>query len=107
MPINILNRRWDRGGEYIGRPSPLGNPFRIGPDGATRDVVIDLYARWLDQKIQERDPAICGELERLRRIAEKGTLELSCWCAPRRCHGDEIADRIAAALREGRTFEVT
>lgn len=106
MTISVVNRRWERGGEYIGRPSPLGNPFRIGVDGS-RDVVIDLYARWLDQKIQEQDSAICGELERLRRIAENGTLRLACWCAPLRCHGDEIADRIAAAIREGRTFRVT
>lgn len=106
MPINVINRRWSRGGEYVGRPSPLGNPFVIGPDG-DRDTVIDAYGRWLDQKLQERNPAICAEMERLRRLAERGTLELCCWCAPQRCHAEEIADRIAAALREGRTFEVT
>ena len=41
-PIVIVNKHHGMQGEYIGRGSPLGNPFVIGVHG-TRKEVIDKY----------------------------------------------------------------
>jgi len=38
--IRIENRKTYRGdGVYIGGPSPLGNPYRIGEHGAREEVI--------------------------------------------------------------------
>jgi len=73
---------------YVGRPSPLGNPFAIGRDG-TREEVIEKYRAWLGTT-----DAALDELIRIRAIP--GDIELECWCAPAACH----ADVIKAALEE-------
>jgi hypothetical protein len=89
--IRIENKKTYRGpGVYIGSPSLLGNPFRIGTHG-TRDEVIAQYRVWLWQQIKERG-AVFQELQRLALQAQRGDLVLLCWCKePDRevpCHGD-------------------
>lgn len=59
---------------YIGRGSPWGNPFMIGPDG-DRDAVCDKF----EEEI----------LPTLNVTALRGK-DLVCFCAPKRCHGDAI-----------------
>lgn len=86
--VNIKNYRGDQG-HGIMRGTPLGNPFRIGPDG-DRDTVIEKYRGWLWGKIQDRDWDVTRELEILRDLADGGDLDLVCCCAPLRCHGDVI-----------------
>lgn len=89
--IRVLNRRdvGDRG-EYVGRPGPLGNPFKLGHE-SDRNAVIEGYEAWLKQRIAARDKAVCDGLNRLYRIArDEGELELVCWCAPKPCHADVI-----------------
>lgn len=66
---------------YIGRPSPWGNPFRLR-DEAERAAVIRRYRTWL-----ARRPEL---IERARR--ELRGKRLGCWCAPRPCHGDVLAE---------------
>ena len=83
--------------EYIGRPSPLGNPFRIGEDG-TRDEVIEKYDYWLCNHMLFHTPQY-NELHRLANIyRKKNFLTLVCWCAPEACHGDIIRKRILDIL---------
>lgn len=65
---------------YIGRPSEWGNPFEISKDG-TRSQVISMYADWLYS--QDR------LLDRLHEL--KGHI-LGCWCSPKYCHGDVLAE---------------
>ena len=89
--IRIENKKYYCGdGVYIGRPSLLGNQFRIGKDG-TREDVIRLYRAWLWEQIRRR-AAIYHELKRLARIASRGDLPLICWCKERdkdvHSHGD-------------------
>jgi hypothetical protein len=36
---------------YVGRPSPLGNPYLLGRDG-NREEVIAQYRRWLWAQLQ-------------------------------------------------------
>lgn len=88
--IRVVNKRaMPRGYSiYIGRPSPLGNPFRIGPDG-DRARVVELYRQWIEIKIEDNDPCVVDEL---RRIKEAGDVNLVCWCSPLPCHGDVIKE---------------
>lgn len=68
---------------YIGRPSPWGNPFEIGPDG-TREEVIAKYRAWLAR------PEKRALRERVRK--ELRGKVLGCWCAPKACHGDVLLE---------------
>ena len=87
--IKIVNKRWFKGnGIYIGRPSPLGNPFVLGRDG-NRDEVIEKYNIYLRKKLKE-DEKVRTEFDRIKELSKKGDVFLVCWCAPKRCHGDVI-----------------
>ena len=76
-------------GVYIGRPSPLGNPYVIGR-GRNREQVIELFGVHLLE-------AICGDTPEARALARLvdevrsgRNIALQCWCAPLPCHGDVI-----------------
>jgi hypothetical protein len=95
--IRIENKKTYRGeGVYIGRPSLLGNPFKIGQHG-TREEVIQRYKAWLWRQIQLRGE-VYEELKRLAAIAKQGELVLICWCKePGRsvaCHGDVLESAV-------------
>lgn len=66
---------------YIGRPGPWGNPFVVGEHG-TREEVVEQYAEWL----LEQPELVAKAKEEL-----KGKI-LGCWCAPKLCHGDILAE---------------
>lgn len=70
---------------YIGRPSKWGNPFVIGKDG-DRDRVLDKYRTWVMTQ-----PELMASLHEL-----EGKI-LGCWCSPKRCHGDILADLVEKA----------
>jgi hypothetical protein len=98
--LQVLNKR-NSGtrGEYVGRPSPLGNPFKLEHE-SDRDAVIARYEIWLRERIVARDRRVCDELNRLYVIArDTGLLELVCWCAPKRCHADVICTVLLEALK--------
>lgn len=84
-----VGRKSDPGSQYIGRGSPLGNPFIIGTHG-DRDEVCDKYDIYIREQLQRKNPIIVAEFKRLVRIASQGDLLLGCFCAPKRCHGDTI-----------------
>lgn len=68
---------------YIGRPSKWGNPFAL-PKGASdldRHELLALYRRWLMQQDE-----LLADLHELR-----GKV-LGCWCSPKACHGDVLAE---------------
>lgn len=97
--IRIENKKTYRGeGVYIGRPSLLGNPFKIGEHG-TREEVIQRYRAWLWQQINLRG-AVYRELERLAAKAKNGDLVLICWCKPASCHGDVIKSAVEWVNRQ-------
>lgn len=70
----------------IDRRSDWGNPYRIGPDG-DRAQVIEAYRRWIGAR--------ADLLARLEELAGK---RLACWCAPRACHGDVLAELVGQRL---------
>ena len=66
----------------VDRTSEWGNPFYLDADGS-RDEVCDAYAdHYLPHK-----PSLGIQISSLRGKA------LGCWCAPERCHADELARR--------------
>ena len=69
---------------YCGRPSPSGNPFRIGPDG-TREQVMVKFKDYFDKRIR-RDLLFRAAVAML-----KGKI-LGCYCKPLPCHCDIIAE---------------
>lgn len=78
---------------YIGRPGrgltgKWGNPFTLKV-GGSREIVIARYRAWLLQQ-----PHLMAALPELR-----GKV-LGCWCAPKSCHGDVLAELADAHQRE-------
>lgn len=101
MDIIILNKNSEDcpEGEYIGRGSPLGNPYFFGESqhkGAKykvkdRKEAIEKYEKYLRDKIAKRDNEICAELNRLYyKLKKEEFLNLICYCAPLMCHGHII-----------------
>jgi hypothetical protein len=94
-PITIGNKRADApqpDDVYIGRPSPLGNPFVLGRDG-DRAVVIARYRTCLQEQLAAGPGnSAYAELHRLLTVARRRPLRLVCWCAPLPCHGDVIME---------------
>lgn len=104
--ITVINKYHSPNeGEYIGRGSPLGNPFSHMPGTKaeflvlTRDEAVNRYEEWLRYKIRLKDPKVLGELTRLLELARKGDLKLRCFCAPKRCHGDVIKKVLEMELK--------
>lgn len=73
IPTNIIL------GEYIGRGTPWGNPFILGPDG-NRNEVCDSFEKYAIWRFNFQP----GWLAFL-----KGK-NLYCHCVPLRCHGETL-----------------
>jgi hypothetical protein len=84
--VNIHKEPFD---VYIGRVGRgqdgyFGNPFRIG-HGISREDAVKRFQRYFADRI-EKDSEF-----RRRILALKGR-RLGCFCKPKACHGDVIAD---------------
>jgi hypothetical protein len=72
---------------YIGRPSIWGNPFShlVGTlakfQAESRDDAVAKYKEWI-----QTQPELLAKLPEL-----KGKT-LGCWCKPKSCHGDVLAE---------------
>lgn len=89
IPIRITAVRNQTKEEFdisIGRGGPWGNPFKIGhgPNGLSREEVIDKYKEYFEKEILQ-DPEKHAALLSLRGY------RLGCFCKPLACHGDIIA----------------
>lgn len=102
--ITVVNTHRTKEGEYIGRGSPLGNPYthRGGTKAlyvvSTRDDAIEAYRRYIRAEIQNGTPEVIAEFYRLYLLASKGDLKLRCYCSPARCHGDVIKEILDGVL---------
>lgn len=83
-------------GEYIGRGSPLGNPFKISGN-RTRNIAILEFGVWIKESILNKKEYFfkqedtINELTRLFNILIKEQeLNLICYCSPKLCHGNII-----------------
>jgi hypothetical protein len=89
--IIVLNRYHcdDPNAIYIGRGSPLGNPFTVEQHG--RDRAIRFYEPWLEQQIGLGIAPVIDELDRIANAVLAGRdVKLKCFCKPKPCHGDHI-----------------
>lgn len=107
MQITVVNQHHghlpDADTKYIGRGSPLGNPFSHVPSSKvvtqvdTREEAVAKYREYLSDKISQEDPPVITELTRLYNIAKVRPLKLLCFCAPKACHGDVIKEVLLGA----------
>lgn len=85
MATTVVHRNRAKFDIYIGRPSKWGNPFFLVHEN-DRQMVLDKYREWI-----MKQPHLLASLPEL-----KGKI-LACWCSPKVCHGDvlaELADRL-------------
>ncbi len=89
--VNVRNvNPWDPDVVYVGRANPRiglkgskwANPFKIGP--FTREESIDAYRTFIQTEIREKPL--------LYRLDDLRGKKLACWCAPKACHGDVLAE---------------
>jgi len=82
MKCTVVHCKKERYDVYIGRPSKWGNPYLIGKDG-TRKETIKKYRNYL---LSNKD--LLNDLHEL-----EGKV-LGCWCKPKACHGDVLAELV-------------
>lgn len=101
MQINVCNKHHGviKNSDYIGRGSPLGNPFKLTPN-EPRGSTLVRYKAYLDQKILAGDSKITSELNRLYNKGKREPLNLVCFCAPKPCHGDIIKATLLEAFQK-------
>lgn len=94
----LCNRKYDPElpYQYIGRPSPLQNPFpMVNQSIRERNRVCDEFLVYFHGAL----PALEHELNDLLSLAvDYGVLQLVCFCSPCRCHGDTIIVYLKAQL---------
>ena len=96
--ITVGNKHHGAKGIYVGRPSPLGNPFAMQGE-ATRAQVIRDYEAWLAEQLLDPKSPASIEMRRLAALARTQDICLVCFCAPKACHADIIKRTIAAMNR--------
>jgi hypothetical protein len=85
---------------YIGRGSPLGNPYPITAT-ASREQVIARYREWLLEQIEQQVPDVIAALNHIAyQVSEGLDVRLVCFCAPRPCHGDVVKQLVCEALND-------
>lgn len=101
--ITVQNKRKGGKGIYIGRGnkrtpgSVLGNPFKMKHEG-DRDRVVEEYRSWLEDQMKQ-EGSVREEIYRLADLAKAGNaVNLVCWCAPKRCHGDVVKETVERIL---------
>jgi hypothetical protein len=84
----VVHCKRDRFDVYIGRPGPWGNPFSHLPDSAaqfrcaSREEAVARYREWLLSQsllVEKAKRELRGKV-------------LGCWCAPKSCHGEVLAE---------------
>ena len=96
--ITVGNKQRGARGIYVGRPSPLGNPFPLHREAERASVIRD-YEDWLAEQLLDTSSAVSVELHRLAALARKQDICLVCFCAPKACHADVIKRTIEAINR--------
>ncbi len=80
MTTRVVHCKKESYDVYIGRPSKWGNPFPLKKE-KNREKVIEQYREHLltRKDLLEAIPELKGKV-------------LGCWCAPKPCHGDVLAE---------------
>lgn len=102
--INVVNKykHTPTGNDFfIGRGSPLGNPFTSIKNKQTKaqyivetkEISVNRYEEYLLEKIKNKDIEICEELNKLYMLAKENDINLVCYCVTEKnkmCHGNVI-----------------
>jgi len=105
--INVVNKYKHtptKNDIYIGR----GNIFTSITDRNTKaeficssvEESIESHKNKLLKDIENKDPAICKELNRIYKLALIEDVNLVCFCKPKKCHGDTIKQIIESKINE-------
>jgi hypothetical protein len=103
--VRVINKYRERPrlpevGLYVGRPTLLGNPFKVTFE-AQRGLMVDKYEEWLAQRMRHPNNPVYHEVMRLVEMVKSGqSLALECTCAPRRCHADILKRTIEQLLEK-------
>lgn len=98
--IGLRNKKYplDTTVYYVGRPSPLGNPFRV-TDESQREEACRNYHEWISTQIREQNPMVVSELSSILDSLRRGEdTVLTCYCAPKQCHSESIYRIVMNAL---------
>lgn len=97
--LTVVNKRTNRFDVYIGRGSPLGNPFPMtNYSSDERERVIEAYKEWFNDKLEAQDPNVLRELSRIKSLLKEQPVSLGCFCAPKNCHGDVIKEHLCREI---------
>jgi hypothetical protein len=104
--VNKYKHTSDPNDEYIGRGSALGNPYTSIKDRTTKadficestEESISKFKVYLLEQIENDNPAICNALKRIFIKANKGNVNLVCFCSPKPCHGNIIKEIIESHM---------
>lgn len=86
----------------IHRGTPLGNPFKMANSSEEeRERVCEEYEEWIGPALLEKG-AEWRQFQFLKQmVKENERVELICYCAPLRCHGDTIKRLLEREANEG------
>lgn len=103
-PLNPIPMSDGSFGFYVGRPTPLGNPYRVGKFYTLEDS-LNLYDVWLDEQLYDRHSPAYKMFHRLLAQLKVGKgLTLMCWCidgevgGELRCHAQIIGMELLKQL---------
>ena len=98
--IHIKNKKvYDGDGFYVGRPSPLGNPFAI--DAKTpRAKAIEQYREWLVEMLKTNNPTSKAFRVLVDFYRQEKEMTLICWCVPLQCHAEVIREFVLEEVGE-------
>jgi len=96
--VHIVNVKTFKGPHYyVGRPSPLGNPFTIQEHGRTE--ALRRYKEWLNLQYVTNNQRVIARLHSLAKdLKNMGSITLSCWCAPQDCHATLIGKALITLI---------
>jgi hypothetical protein len=98
---------------YVGRPSPLGNPFTYNGvrtnlaklSFKTREESIEAYSKYFDKMYGTNEEFTKAFDEIYEHYKNGEDIYLQCFCKPKACHADIIADRLQRKLIKEKMME--
>lgn len=86
----------------IDRKAALGNPFYMSNENQ-RDYVCDQFEAHMNYKLKDIKGYFFLEIKEIyKRVKAGENIVLTCWCHPKRCHGDSIKAVIDKQLAKGK-----
>ena len=96
--LTVVNRHHGEKGQYIGRGTDLGNPFKV-EKGRTRRQAIEQFRKWALNTVADENHPFTKALVDVKRRHDAGeNIKLVCSCKPDACHGDIIVELIEEGL---------